>query len=70
MGVQGGLPPFGVPDIGLKDFRDLLLPTAAFSLVAFADLIATVRTFAQRHGYDVDANRELTALAARTSSAA
>ena len=60
--VQGGLPPFGVPDIGLKGFGDLLLPTAAFSLVAFADLIATVRTFAQRHGYDVDANRELTAL--------
>ena len=60
--VQGGLPPFGLPDVGLKDFRDLLLPAAAFSLVAFADLIATVRTFAQRHGYDVDANRELTAL--------
>lgn len=60
--VQGGLPPFGVPDVGLNDFRDLLLPAAAFSLVAFADLIATVRTFAQRHGYDVDANRELTAL--------
>ena len=40
----------------------LLLPAAAFSLVAFADLTATVRTFAQKHGYEVDANRELTAL--------
>ena len=39
-----------------------LLPAAAFSLVAFADLIATVRTFAQKHGYEVDANRELTAI--------
>ena len=46
--VKGGLPPFGLPDVGLKDFRDLLLPAAAFALVAFADLIATVRTFAQQ----------------------
>lgn len=60
--VQDGLPPFGLPNVGLKEFRDLLLPACAFSLVAFADLIATVRTFAQRHGYDIDANRELTAL--------
>ena len=60
--VSGGLPPLGVPNVGAQDFLDLLLPAAAFSLVAFADLIATVRTFAQKHGYDIDANRELTAL--------
>ena len=51
-----------VPGVGASDFVDLLLPAAAFSLVAFADLIATVRTFAQKHGYEVDANRELTAI--------
>jgi SulP family sulfate permease len=60
--VSGGLPPVGVPDVGLRDIRDLLLPAAAFSLIAFADLIATVRTFAQKHGYEIDANRELTAI--------
>ena len=60
--VEGGLPSFGVPGVGASDFVDLLLPAAAFSLVAFADLIATVRTFAQKHGYEVDANRELTAI--------
>ncbi len=43
---------------------DLLLPAAAFALVAFADLVATVRTFARKHGYEVDPNRELTALGA------
>ena len=48
--------------VGAHDFLDLALPAAAFSLVAFADLIATVRTFAQKHGYEVDANRELTAI--------
>ena len=60
--VEGGLPSFGLPGIGASDFLDLLLPAAGFALVAFADLTATVRTFAQKHGYEVDANRELTAL--------
>ena len=59
--VEGGLPSLGLPDVRIGDFVDLLLPAAAFSLVAFADLIGTVRTFAQRHGYEVDPNRELTA---------
>ena len=60
--VQGGLPSFGLPGVGASDFLDLVLPAAAFSLVAFADLVATVRTFAEKHGYEVDANRELTAI--------
>ena len=60
--VEGGLPSFGLPGIGAHDFLDLVLPAAAFSLVAFADLIATVRTFAQKHDYEIDANRELTAI--------
>ena len=60
--VEGGLPSFGLPAVEASDFRDLLLPAAAFSFVAFADLVATVRTFAQKHGYEVDANRELTAI--------
>ncbi len=54
--------PFGLPDVGVGDFVDLLLPAAAFALVAFADLIGTVRTFAKKHDYEIDPNRELTAL--------
>ncbi len=60
--VEGGLPSVGLPGVGASDFLDLVLPASAFALVAFADLIATVRTFAQKHGYEVDANRELTAI--------
>ena len=60
--VKGGLPPFGLPNVTGHDFVDLLLPAAAFALIAFADLTATVRTLAAKHGYDVDSNRELTAL--------
>ena len=62
--VEGGLPPIAVPNVRAGDYVDLLLPAAAFSLVAFADLTATVRTFAQKHGYKVDANRELSAVGA------
>ncbi len=62
--VEEGLPPLAVPDVGVGDYVDLLLPAVAFSLIAFADLTATVRTFAQKHGYEVDANRELRALGA------
>ena len=60
--VEGGLPSVGLPGVGASDFLDLMLPAAGFALIAFADLIATVRTFAQKHGYEVDANRELTAI--------
>jgi sulfate permease, SulP family len=62
--IDGGLPPLEVPSVGVQDFLDLLLPAAAFALVAFADMVATVRTFAQRHGYEIDPNRELTAAGA------
>jgi sulfate permease, SulP family len=62
--VEGGLPPLAVPNVGAGDYVDLLLPATAFSLVAFADLTATVRTFAQKHGYKVDANSELRAIGA------
>ena len=60
--VEGGLPSVGLPGVGASDFLDLMLPAAGFALIAFADLIATVRTFAEKHGYEVDANRELTAI--------
>ena len=57
--VPQGLPPVGLPDVGLHDYVDLLLPAVALALIVFADGIATVRTFALKHGYDVDANAEL-----------
>ena len=57
--VEQGLPPLGLPEIGLDDYTDLLLPAVALALIVFADGIATVRTFALKHGYDVDPNAEL-----------
>jgi sulfate permease, SulP family len=60
--VDSGLPPIGFPDVTLSQFTELLLPASAFGLIAFADTVATVRTFARKHNYEVDADRELTAL--------
>lgn len=60
--VEGGMPPLEFPSVGIHQFVNLLLPATAFALIAFADMVATVRTFARMHGYEVDANRELTAL--------
>ena len=57
--VEQGLPPIGFPDVSFGDYTDLVLPAVSLALIAFADGIATVRTFAAKHGYDVDANAEL-----------
>ena len=60
--VQSGLPPFGLPDVGLKDFRDLRASGSRIRARRVRRLDRDRAQFAQRHGYDVDANRELTAL--------
>ena len=36
------MPPLVWPSVGLQRFVDLLLPAAAFALIAFADTVATV----------------------------
>ncbi len=48
--------------MGIHDLNDLALAAVAFALVAFADTIATARSFAARNGYEIDANRELRGL--------
>lgn len=60
--VASGLPSLELPNVGVHDINDLALPAAAFALVAFADTVATARTFAAKSGYEVDANRELAGL--------
>ncbi len=51
-----------VPTLAVTDVTDLLLPAAAFALIAFADTIATARAFAMKNHYEIDANRELLGL--------
>ena len=60
--IPGGLPALGVPGIALADLAALLIPAGGIAIVAFSDNVLTARTFAARHGQDVDANAELRAL--------
>ncbi len=60
--IPGGLPSLGVPGIALADLAALLIPAGGIAIVAFSDNVLTARTFAARHGQDVDANAELRAL--------
>lgn len=60
--VARGLPNLGFPSVGLADIGELLLGAVAIGVVAFAESIATARSFASKHGYEVDANQELIAV--------
>jgi SulP family sulfate permease len=62
--LKQGLPSFGMPRVSWADVEALLPGAASMALLAFSDTILTGRSFAARHGYSVDANRELFALGA------
>jgi sulfate permease, SulP family len=60
--VPGGLPTPRVAAIPAADLVALLIPAVGIAIVAFNDNVLTARTFAARHGQDIDANAELRAL--------
>lgn len=60
--VPGGLPTPAVPVLSMADVMAMLIPAAGIAIVAFNDNVLTARTFAVRHGQDIDANAELRAL--------
>ena len=60
--IPEGLPALGVTGIALADLSALVIPAGGIAIVAFSDNVLTARTFAARHGQDVDANAELRAL--------
>ncbi|HEX5902523.1 MAG TPA: SulP family inorganic anion transporter [Actinomycetota bacterium] len=60
--LPSGLPPIGVPDVGFGDVMALIPISAAIAILAAADTIVSSTAFAQRNGYEVDANRDLVGL--------
>ena len=60
--IPSGLPTPGLPGISTADLMALFIPAAGIAIVAFNDNVLTARTFAVRHGQDIDANAELRAL--------
>jgi SulP family sulfate permease len=60
--IPSGLPTPGFTGIPLSDLAAIVIPAAGVAIVAFSDNVLTARTFAVRHGQDLDANAELRAL--------
>jgi MFS superfamily sulfate permease-like transporter len=58
------MPEISVPSISWADIQRLFAGALGLSLLAYAESIAAARTFAAKHRYEVDANRELIALGA------
>lgn len=60
--ISAAMPQVTVPSVSYGDIRQLFGGAVGLSLLAYAESIAGARAFAARHGYEVDANRELIAL--------
>lgn len=60
--IQSGLPHVGKPQTSFHDFVVLLPSAIGIVLVGFAEGLGAAKTYAARHHYEVDANRELLGL--------
>ena len=59
-----GMPKIGVPQIRLSDISELIPVALACFMLAYGETISVARSFAQKHGYDINPEQELTALGA------
>ena len=57
-----GLPSIGLPAVQLSDLTDLIPTALACFLLAYGESISVARSFAQKYGYEIDPDRELTAM--------
>jgi sulfate permease, SulP family len=62
--INRGLPSLGVPHLSLQDYLRLAGSGVGVMLVGFAEGLGAAKTYAARHHYDVDANREMLGLGA------
>ena len=62
--IDSGLPAVGVPDAPASDYLSLAAGGVGVALVGFAEGLGAAKTYAARHGYEIDANRELVGLGA------
>jgi high affinity sulfate transporter 1 len=56
-----GLPAFALPIVPLEDLLAMVLPAIGVLLVAFSEALGVAHEFAEKHGYEVDADQELNA---------
>jgi sulfate permease, SulP family len=63
--IDSGLPSFGLPDgLDLNDYLKTAGAAVGVMLVGFAEALGAGKTYATRHHYDVEPNRELIGLGA------
>ncbi|MFD6893133.1 SulP family inorganic anion transporter [Rhodococcus sp. NPDC060086] len=61
--IDSGLPALGMPEgLDFHDYLDLLGPAVGVLLIGFAEGLGAAKTYAVKHGYTVDPNRELLGL--------
>jgi len=56
-----GLPEVSLPDASVSTWLALVPAAIGIVLVSFSEALGVAREFADKHGYEVDSNRELTA---------
>jgi SulP family sulfate permease len=56
-----GLPQLSWPDVPLSTWLALVPAAIGIVLVSFSEALGVAREFADKHGYEIDSNRELTA---------
>jgi high affinity sulfate transporter 1 len=68
--VPAGLPPVKVPSFDPRHLGPLLADAAGVALIAFSSMVITARSFAARNRYDIDVDREFSALGAANIASA
>jgi len=67
--IDRGLPSLGLPNLGFHDYLRLVGGAGGVMLVGFAEGLGAAKTYAAKHHYEVDANRELLGLGAANLAA-
>jgi high affinity sulfate transporter 1 len=65
-----GLPKLTLPQVPLTTYLAMILPAIGALLVAYSEALGVAHEFAEKHGYEVDANQELNAHALATLASA
>jgi high affinity sulfate transporter 1 len=68
--VPAGLPALAVPSVPMHMLPLLLAEAAGLTLLSFSNTVLAARSFAEKNRYDIDADREMTALGAANVAAA
>ena len=58
-----GLPSFGIPAVSWKVLPLMIAPAIGVLLVSFSQSLGVAQEYADKHGYEIDANQELNAFA-------